>query len=116
MIKHELRRRGINPDETPVDVAGAAERANDAMSREREEIAQNAAAAQANQEQKWKVGNHTYGREIITAPTREDAIIKFALNNGTNIQRVQEEPGFIAEPYNEVAESVNLIRKLAGLL
>ena len=78
-------------------------------------IAQTAPATPAQDEQ-WNVGNHTYGREIIRAPNREEAIRLFAHNNNISVDDVTSGPSFIANQLTDSTnESIDLIRKLAGL-
>jgi hypothetical protein len=87
-------------------------------------IAQTAPAT----EQRWRVGNHTYGREIIHAANREEAIRLFAHNNGISVDDVTLGQGFVADLVDDsqsqdaaaqlatqVAESLKRMRKLAGL-
>jgi len=81
------------------------------MRSEREQISQD----MAQQDPMWIVGNHTYGRETIRAPSRDDAINSFAHNNGISVDDVTSGPSFIAEPAAQTNESIDLIRKLAGL-
>ena len=91
------------------------------MRQEREQISQD----MAQQDPMWIVGNHTYGRETLRAPNRADAIRLFAHNNGISVDDVVSVPSFIAaraaettrylDSSTQVAESINLIRKLAGL-
>lgn len=82
------------------------------MRGEREQISQD----MAQQDEEWQVGNHTYGREIIRAPNREEAIRLFAHNNGISVDDVTSGPSFIAHQLTiSTNESIDLIRKLAGL-
>ena len=114
IIKRELRRRDINPDEaTPSPATTYADDADERerMRSERERISQD----MAREEQEWVVGNHTYGRETLRAPDREEAIRRFAFANGITIFDVVSGPGFVAEPAAQTNESIDLIRKLAGL-
>ena len=111
-VKRELRRRGINPDEaTPSPATTYADDADERerMRSERERISQGMSQTE------WVVGNHTYGRETIRAPSRDDAINSFAHNNGISVDDVTSGPSFIAEPAAQTNESIDLIRKLAGL-
>jgi hypothetical protein len=91
-------------------------------------IAQTAPATPANNLKRYRVGNHTYGREIIHAANREEAIRLFANNNAISYDEVVDGPSFVAELVDDdqsqdaaaqlatqVAESLNRMRKLAGL-
>ena len=82
----------------------------------------------ANNLKRYRVGNHTYGREIIHAANREEAIRLFAFNNNISVDDVTSGPSFVADLVDDeqsqdaaaqlatqVAESLKRMRKLAGL-
>jgi hypothetical protein len=104
IIKRELRRRGISSDQGRPDSPAP------------QQAADQATPTPDNTEQRWRVGNHTYGRELVRAPDRAEAIRTFAFNNGISVEEVMSESGFVAELVVETNESINRIRKLAGLL
>jgi hypothetical protein len=98
----------IAPATTYADDADERER----MRGEREQISRD----MSQQDEQWQVGNHTYGREIIRAPNREEAIRLFAHNNRISVDDVTSGPSFIANQLTvSTNESIDLIRKLAGL-
>ena len=109
LLKRQLRANGINPDdETPADLTSPDdETIDDVMGGNSDEETQ--------AEQQWKVGNHTYGREIISAPDRAEAIRLFAYKNGISVDDVTSGPSFVAEPVDQTNESIKQLRKLAGL-
>jgi hypothetical protein len=87
-----------------------------------------AQTAPATDLKRYRVGNHTYGREIIHAANREEAIRLFAHNNNISVDDVTSGPSFVAELVDDeqsqdaaaqlatqVAESLKRMRKLAGL-
>ena len=82
----------------------------------------------ANNLKRYRVGNHTYGREIIHAANRAEAIRLFAHNNNISVDDVTSGPSFVADLVDDeqsqdaaaqlatqVAESLKRMRKLAGL-
>jgi len=169
-LKHELRRRGINPDSesdaTPAqrpgpgqstysvehiptgqvtqvignDAADAIERQATATGGQQSNfrIAQATNTQPADQQnqlrrddpvtsndpeaespvapQSYRVGNHTYGREVLQATSQEDAVAKFAERNGLTREQVTDEPGFVAEPTDQISESIKELRRLSGLV
>lgn len=123
-IKHELRRRGINPDSETAQAVGnhlqsqQVEPEVDLSSPDDEDIHDIMGGDEESAEQQWyRVGNHTYGRELLKATSQQDAINQFANRNNLTQAQVTDEPGFVAEPTDasELDESINRIRQLAGL-
>jgi hypothetical protein len=113
-IKHELRRRGINADaETQQDPAAQQQQAllpDDPVTSNDPEATDGPGM--------WMVGNHTYGRETFQANSREEAIQAYAERNGIDdIEAFKAERSFVAQLANrpQTNESINTIRKLAGL-
>jgi hypothetical protein len=42
-------------------------------------------------------------------------VSKFAERNGLTREKVTDEPGFVAEPTDQMSESIKELRRLAGL-
>jgi hypothetical protein len=112
-IKHELRRRGINADSELAQDPAAQQQA---LVRD-DPVTSNDAEA-TDGPGMWMVGNHTYGRETFQANSREEAIQAYAERNGIDdIEAFKAERSFVAQLANrpQTNESINTIRKLAGL-
>jgi hypothetical protein len=100
-VKHELRRRGISPDEaTPTEQPAQAETPQDGPGL-------------------WMVGNHTYGRETFRANNRDAAIQAYAERNGIDdIEAFKAERSFVAQLTEPAQQELDLreMRRLAGLV
>jgi hypothetical protein len=102
-LKHELRRRGINPDsEAEANLVNNAAADQQNQLRRDDPVTSNDPEAESSiAPQSYRVGNHTYGREVLQATSQEDAVAKFAERNGLTREQVINEPGFVAEPTNQ---------------
>ena len=110
-LKHELRRRGINPDSTQEPAAQQTQ-----LIQRDDPVTSNDPEAQDGPGT-WLVGNHTYGRETLGANSRDDAIARFARQLNINIADVSSEPGFVAQLQEPAQQELDLneMRRLAGL-
>lgn len=114
-IKHELRRRGINPD-SQSDAAGQQQ----ALVRD-DPVTSNDPEAQSPITQDgpgmWMVGNHTYGRETFRANNKEAAIQAYAQRNGITVDELTSDRSFVATLTRPDQGQLDLqeMRRLAGL-
>jgi len=116
-IKHELRRRGINPDvpaepEQPADLSSPDdETIDDVMGGDSDEETPPDGAGT------WTVGNHTYGRETFQANSRDEAIQAYAERNGITVADLTADRSFVADlaQTTQTNESIKELRRLAGL-
>ena len=116
-IKHELRRRGINPDEaTPSPTTTYADE-RERMRQEREQISQDMAATQQGVDpdhQEWEIYNPSTG-EVVSRVSQGD--ITYAVRKA---REHEQDLGLSLgdldiRPINQTNESISLIRRLAGL-
>ena len=119
-IKHELRRRGINPDEaTPSPTTTYADDADERerMRQEREQISQDMATTQPGvdpEHQEWEVYNPSTG-EVVSRVSQGD--VTYAVRKARELEQgLGLSLGDLdIRAVHQTNESINRIRKLAGL-
>ena len=113
-LRHELRRRGINPDsESEPNQANVSQDA--VPDTTAAQTAQPAAATDGPGV--WMVGNHTYGRETFRAGSKDAAIQAYADRNDISVADLTADRSFVAQLTDPDQGELDLreMRRLAGL-